>query len=75
MKTSLIFSLATKNLQACDDEDRKANALRCLEDAYILFDLARYEDACNRCITSLKYSVGVFHPDYAKAYAEFVAGE
>jgi hypothetical protein len=41
----------------------------CLEDAVNLYNKADFEHAKKRAINSLRYSVGIFHPDYKKASA------
>lgn len=41
----------------------------CMADAVKLYDEGNYVDAKRRAIQSLAYSVGIAHPDYAKASA------
>ena len=38
-----------------------------LQDAVACRQSNRQEDACNRALTSLRYSVGIGHEDYKKA--------
>jgi len=42
------------------------SARLCLEDAAILLSLSRWEDARERSITSIAYSVGFLHADYQR---------
>ena len=46
-----------------------SSAKLCVKDAEKLFNEGRYEHAYGWAVRSLKYSVGVFHADYAKAVA------
>lgn len=50
------------------------SALIALNDAALLYSTGREEMAWNRMLASLRYSVGVFHPDYQmvnEAYQSF----
>lgn len=44
-----------------------SSARVCLADAVALKDEGKLEDAKKRAVDSLRYSVGVFHPDYKRA--------
>lgn len=73
-KAKEIFDLAMVQALACDDAARKDSAMFCLMDSSCLLAgwQGREVDAANRAITSIKYSVGVLHPAYARAYAIFL---
>lgn len=45
----------------------ESSARLCLADAIVLYDHACYDDAHERALKSLKYSVGILHPDYQLA--------
>ncbi len=56
-----------------------SSALLAFEDAEALYAQGHYEDAAARALTSLKYSVGIFHPAHTQAVvildvAESIAG-
>lgn len=61
-----IIDLADKNARPQLSEMWESANLA-LSDAIFLQSVGRLEDASKRAISSLKYSVGIFHPDYAKA--------
>ena len=65
MNTQKRIALARKHY--LDNEANKASAAICLSDAVALYDAGDYEAADVRAIKSLKYSVGIFHPDYKRA--------
>jgi hypothetical protein len=58
-----IINLAAKHADAND------SATLVLNDARETEANGRDEDAAGRALESLRYSVGVFHPDYALAHA------
>lgn len=76
-KAKQIIQIAITQALACDDASRKKNALSALNDAQCLMmgRDGREVDAANRAITSIKHSVGILHPAYAKAYALFLTME
>lgn len=47
----------------------QSSAELCLADAVRCYDAGEYEFARMRAIDSLRYTVGMFHPDYKKATA------
>ena len=63
MTLDQVLSLARKHLGG----DMESSARLCLADAISLRDAGDYEYAKKRAIASLAYSVGILHPDYAKA--------
>lgn len=66
MPLDALLALARKHLGTGTMESSARLALAeaiALRDA----DTPRYDDARNRALTSLRYSVGVFHPDYQRA--------
>jgi hypothetical protein len=75
--TSVHASLPMKRAHAAielasqhKDEGRMhLSAKVCLEDARYCYRMGLYNSALFKALSSLEYSVGVFHPDYAKAKA------
>ena len=63
MNVDAVMALAVKHLGS----GMESSARVALADAVELRDAYRYEDARNRALRSLQYSVGVFHPDYQRA--------
>jgi hypothetical protein len=61
--TDKVLALARKHLGKGDME---SSARVCLADAVHLRERGLLDYARSRALTSLKYSVGVFHPDYMK---------
>lgn len=59
-----VLSLARKHIGS---GSMVSSARLCLADAVKLADEGELGYARERAIQSLKYSVGVFHPDFAKA--------
>lgn len=57
-----IIELAEKNA-APQTADMWESANICLSDAIFLRTAGRLQDSAKRAIDSLKYSVGIFHPD------------
>ncbi len=47
----------------------KSSAELCINDALSLMESGRYDDACAAALRSLSYSIGILHPDHAKAKA------
>jgi hypothetical protein len=45
----------------------ESSARLCLRDAVNLQERGLLEDAKSRALKSLKYSVGIYHPDYQRA--------
>ena len=69
MKTLQIIELAKKNID--NGASMQSSAKLCLDDALNLLKLGGCEDVVRiRAIKSLKYSVGIFHPDYQAAIEE-----
>jgi hypothetical protein len=64
MNTIDIITLARKHIGKGDAE---ASARICLADAIACYSKGRLDDSKARALKSIAYSVGVFHPDYAKA--------
>lgn len=65
MTTNTVITLARKHLGA---GAMQSSARLCLQDAIELYDSNDFENAYNRALKSLAYSVGILHPDYRKAY-------
>lgn len=65
MTAANTIAAARKNLGGV----MESSARLCLADAIALFDAGDLVAAKARALKSLSYSVGVFHPDYAKAAA------
>ena len=65
MALSSLFALARRRLGGA----MESSARLCLEDAVRASDEGRLDDARAWAVRSLRYSVGVFDPDYVKAYA------
>lgn len=63
MTLSNLLSLARKNLGG----EMESSARLCLADAVALKDAGEFCSAIDNAIRSLRYSVGVFHPDYIRA--------
>lgn len=63
MPLSQILVLARRHLGG----DMESSARVCLADAIEMLNVGRLDRAEARALDSLKYSVGVFHPDYQKA--------
>lgn len=59
-RASLAIRLATEH---CNSD----SARLCLADAIALVNKNDYENATQRAVKSLAYSVGIFHPDYKRA--------
>lgn len=66
MTLDAVLALARKHLGAGTME---SSARLALADALALrdTDTPRYDDARHRALTSLKYSIGILHPDYQRA--------
>jgi hypothetical protein len=59
------IALARKNINSrCA---MPGSAAKDLEDALNTFDKGMYDSAQMWAVSSLRYSVGIFHPDYQKA--------
>lgn len=65
MNTSKVIQLARNHIGG----SMESSARLCLRDAVSLYGNGMIDDAKNRAIKSLAYSVGIFHPDYKKATA------
>lgn len=63
MTTRDVFALAVKHLGG----DMESSARLCLADARQLEAQDREDDARRRALDSLRYSVGIGHPDYQRA--------
>ena len=61
--TVLLLHLARKHAE----DTKQSSALLCLADAETLYARGELVQARQRALESLKYSVGVFHPDYLQA--------
>jgi len=59
------INLASRHIQ--NDAAMQSSAVLCLKDAVKLANSGDYKSAKIRALKSLRYSVGVFHPDYADA--------
>ena len=64
MNTQQVITLARKNVKTGKMQD---SAALCLEEAVKLYDNGDFAAAKKRALSSLRYSVGVFHADYAQA--------
>lgn len=66
MNLDAVLALARKHLGTGTME---SSARLALADAIALRDMDNpwYEEAHNRALTSLKYSIGILHPDYQRA--------
>ena len=64
MNTQQVITLARRHVRTGTMQD---SAYLCLVEAVKLYDEGRFEDAKNRALRSLRYSVGVFHADYAQS--------
>jgi len=60
MNLSQALAIAEKNLGG----EMRSSAEVGIYDAYVLIDKGLYDAAWGRILTSLRYSVGVFHKDY-----------
>jgi len=65
MNTKEILDLARKHVN--NGAAMASSALLCLRDAEGFAHAGLEPIARNRAVDSLKYSVGIFHPDFAKA--------
>lgn len=65
MTTYQVLVLARKHLGG----DMESSARLCLSDAVELLDKGDLPAAKRRALRSLEYSVGILHPDYARAAA------
>lgn len=63
MNAEKTIILARKHLGG----DMESSARLCLADAISLYDNGDYQYAKNRALDSLRYSIGILHPDYKKA--------
>ena len=68
MQSLQILKLARKHIGTGDME---SSARLSLSDANHLYDRGLLDYAKKRALESLKYSVGIFHPDYKKASEGF----
>ena len=66
MPTEKLLALARKHLGG----DMESSARLCLSDAVALFDQGDLKAARRRALASLRYSIGILHPDYARASAQ-----
>ena len=60
-----LINLARKH--ASNGSEMQSSAMLCLKDALSLFAQNKFTEARNRSLTSLRYSIGVLHPDYIAA--------
>lgn len=66
MNTPQLVELAKKHVN--NGAAMQSSAKLCLDDALNLLELGGCEDVVRiRALKSLKYSVGIFHPDYQVA--------
>lgn len=63
MDTKSVITLARLHR----DDDNSESARICLSDAVSLADAGKLDDARRRAVQSLRFSVGVFHPDFKRA--------
>lgn len=63
MNAEKTIILARKHLGG----DMESSARLCLADAISLYDKGDTEYAKKRALESLRYSIGILHPDYKKA--------
>ena len=64
MNTIEVIILARKHIGSGSMEK---SARLCLADAVELFDVGDLDNAKQRALKSIAYSVGILHPDYQKA--------
>ena len=64
MNLAELLTLCRKHLAAAQME---SSARLCLADAVALHDAGDFQAAKQRALRSLKFSVGVFHPDFRRA--------
>ena len=67
MNTKEIIELAEKHVEK---EEYLTSSELCLNDAKELLASGKEGYATDRAIDSLRFSVGVFHPDYQKAWCD-----
>lgn len=65
MKAAQVIELARKHVG--NGAPMQGSAELCLQDAESRLERGRYPEARNLALKALRYSVGIFHPDYKKA--------
>ena len=65
MHTQNIITLARKYVS--NGAAMESSARLCLADAIALYDDGDYDYARSRALKSLRYSIGVFNPEYQRA--------
>ena len=68
LNTYDIVALARKHVAA--NPSMESSARLCLADAVDCYNHGEYVQATQRALKSLTYSVGIFHPDCAKAHRD-----
>lgn len=66
-----LINLARKH--ASNGSEMQSSAMLCLQDALCLFAQNKFAEARNRSLASLRYSIGVLHPDYCAATSPTIA--